>query len=430
MRQVSVVLCIVTALVLSVGSSVAEDRRDRLRDPYLATTTAAILNADRLRPRLKREIVHVAGLPGRNQVPALEGRGNLGVAFYRQDRPAPLVFILSGLGSNPYFGMATYYANLFYREGSHVIILPSPMTWNFALAASRSGAPGYVPQDARDLYDVMQRILAALRTRYAVTITRIDFMGTSLGALEGAHLSVIDAEEGRIGIGRYVLVNPPLDLGYALAKVDDWHALAAKFGKEGAKGIVAKALGIVESYSTDRRDDPAIYEMVARDFARFTREELQFLIAQDLQAALPELVSVMQIVQGQDGRAPAGKDEVRKRLQEATDMTLARYCDEIALPVWRLQAAEPHADLDSFFQRGSLASILERLRGNPRVHVVHNTDDPLVDRRSLEDLKEALGDQMTLYLHGGHLGNAWHPAHRELVLSFFRPTGVAPRVRN
>src|SRR5207245_10892281 len=135
---------------------------------------------------------------------------------------------------------------------------------------------------------------------YAVTITVIDFMGTSLGALEGAYLSVIDAEEGRIGIGRYVLVNPPLDLGYALARVDDWHALAAKFGKEGAKGIVAKALGIVESYSKDRRDDPAVYEMVARDFARFTREELQFLIAQDLQAALPELVSVMQIVQGQD----------------------------------------------------------------------------------------------------------------------------------
>src|SRR5215510_7379053 len=109
MRRLSVGLCIVTVLVLSVGSlcpgsAEAYDPSDRLRDPYLATTTAAILNADRLRPRLKREIVHIAGLPGRNQVPGLEGRGNLSVAFYGQDRPAPLVFILAGLGSNPYFG--------------------------------------------------------------------------------------------------------------------------------------------------------------------------------------------------------------------------------------------------------------------------------------------------------------------------------------
>jgi hypothetical protein len=430
MRQVSVTLFIVIALVLSVGSGAAEDRTDRNHDPYLATVTTAILNADRLHPRLKREIVHVPALPGRNQLPALEGRGNLSVAFYRQDHPAPLVFILSGLGSNPYFGLATYYANLFYsREGSHVVILPSPMTWNFALAASRSGAPGYAPQDARDLYDVMQRILLVLRTRYGVSITGIDFMGTSLGALEGAYLSVIDAEEGRVGIGRYLLVNPPIDLGYAMARVDEWHALAAKFGKERAKEIVAKALNIVDSFSKDRRDDPALFDMVAGDFAGFTREELQFLIAENLQAALPELVYITQIVQGQDVPA-ADKDGVRKRLQEATDMTLVRYCGEVALPAWRRQAAEPQADLDSFLQRASLTPILERLRGNSRVHIVHNADDPLIDRRSIEALKEALGDQMTVYAYGGHLGNAWHPAYRDFVLSFFRTVRVATRPRN
>src|SRR5262245_33046981 len=89
-RAAAVGLCIATGVVLSVGSGQAEDGRQWLRDPYLPTTTAAILNADRLHPRLKREIVHIAGLPGRNQVPGLEGRGNLSVAFYGQDRPAPL----------------------------------------------------------------------------------------------------------------------------------------------------------------------------------------------------------------------------------------------------------------------------------------------------------------------------------------------------
>src|SRR5207237_8512342 len=98
---------------------------------------------------------------------------------------------------------------------------------NCALAASRSGAPGHVPEDARDVYEAMQRTLSLLGARYGVKTTTINFMGASLGALEGAYLSVIDAEEGKIGIGKYLLVNPPLDLGYALAKVDEWQALGA-----------------------------------------------------------------------------------------------------------------------------------------------------------------------------------------------------------
>jgi hypothetical protein len=57
------------------------------------------------------------------------------------------------------------------------------MSWNFALAASRSGAPGYSPEDARDLYEAMQQTLSILRTRYDVEILGINFLGASLGAL-------------------------------------------------------------------------------------------------------------------------------------------------------------------------------------------------------------------------------------------------------
>jgi hypothetical protein len=51
---------------------------------------------------------------------------------------------------------------------------------------------------------------------------------------------------------------------------------------------------------------------------------------------------------------------------------------------------------------------------------MHNADDFLTDRRSLEELKEALGDRMTLYPYGGHLGNLWYPDNRAAVLKFFR----------
>jgi hypothetical protein len=412
-------LIVLTALCLSWSSAEADDYRYPYHDPYLATVTTAIVDGDSLAHRPKREVVHVPGLPGRNAVPLLEGRDGLSVALYRQDHPAPLLFILSGIGSNPYFGLAPYFAGLFYREGSHVVILPSPMSWNFALAASRSGAPGYAPEDARDLYEAMQTLLPMLRIRYGLEITGINFLGASLGALEGAYLSVIDAEERKIGINKFLLVNPPLDLSYAFTKVDEWDAFQNKFGKDKSKKLVAKALGIVESFPKEKRDDPAVIDKLAKAFAGFTTEELQFLIAEDLQSLLPELVYVTQAIHDQNVlKAP--KDQARKRLQEAKTLTFSDYSEKIAVPLWRLQAAEPQADSESFWKRGSLAPILGRLRGYLPVQFMHNADDFIARRKSIEELKDGLSDQVILYPHGGHLGNLWYPENKEYVLRFFR----------
>jgi len=62
------------------------------------------LSDDGATPRVDSTIIRVPGLPGRNHLPTLEGRGDVSLALYRQTRPAPLLFILAGLGSNPYFG--------------------------------------------------------------------------------------------------------------------------------------------------------------------------------------------------------------------------------------------------------------------------------------------------------------------------------------
>ena len=412
-------LIVLTALCLSWSSAEADDYKYPFHDPYVATITSAILNSDALSHRPKREVIHLPGLADRGDVPLLEGRGGLSVALYRQNRPAPLLFILSGTGTNPYFGVATYFAGLFYQDGSHVVILPSPMSWNFALASSRSGAPGYAPEDARDLYTAMQILLPMLRIQHGLEITDINFLGASLGALEGAYLSVIDADERKIGIRKFLLVNPPLDLTYAFAKVDEWDAYKFQFGAAKSKSIVTKALGIVESFSREKRDDPTVFVRLAKAFAGFTTQEIQFLIAEDLQSLLPELVYVTQAIHDQ-GVLKAPQDQARKRLQEAKGLTFKDYTEKIAVPSWRLQAAEPQADAETFAKRGSLAPILARLRGYPLVQFMHNADDFIAPKESIQEFKDALGDQVMLYPYGGHLGNLWYPENKEYVLKYFK----------
>ena len=231
-RNVYFTYFVAATIGFSLSSIEAAEYKYPYRDPYIATATTAILSDDGATPRANSEVVHVPGLPGRNKLPSLEGRGDVSIALYRQNRPAPLIFILAGIGSNAYFGVGPYLASIFHREGAHIVILPSPMSWNFALSASRSGAPGFAPDDARDLYEVMQKSLATLRERYDLKITAISFMGVSLGALQGAYLSVIDDDERKIGIAKYLLVNPPVDLFYAVRKLDEWNTLQTKFGRE------------------------------------------------------------------------------------------------------------------------------------------------------------------------------------------------------
>ncbi|HEY7166610.1 MAG TPA: hypothetical protein VIB79_18700 [Candidatus Binatia bacterium] len=417
---------LLTTVSLLLISAEADSYNYPYHDPYLATVTASILNDDGPDARLKSESVRVPALAGRNQLPTLEGRGDMGVALYRQNRPAPLLFILSGIGTNPYFGVATYLARLFYRQGFHILILPSPMTWNFALSASRTGAPGYAPADARDLYEVMVKALSVIKSRHNVKITRLDFMGLSLGALEGAYLSVIDDEERKIGIEKYLLVNPPLDLEYALDKIDEWDALRGKFGVEKSKGTVSKAIAILEPFSKENRDDPAVFDKLVRSFSSFNREQIQFLIAEDLQTLLPELVYVSQAVHDQK-LLTEPQNSLRKRLREANDLSFAEYNEKIALPRWRVQTGERDATLDTFLKKGSLEPILDRLRENPKVQIVHNADDCLTDRRSIEKLQEALGEQLVVYPYGGHLGNLWYSENKEYFFRVFR-TGEAAEI--
>ncbi len=95
------------AVGLSPSTVQAEGYAYPYRDPYLATVTTAILNAVGVTPRLKREAIHVPVLAGRSHLPTLEGRGHVSMTLYRQDHPAPLLFVLAGIGSNSYFGLGT-----------------------------------------------------------------------------------------------------------------------------------------------------------------------------------------------------------------------------------------------------------------------------------------------------------------------------------
>lgn len=76
----------------------------------------------------------------------------------KQAGPAPLIFIIAGTGAHYSSSTMEYLKKLFYGAGFHVAQISSPTAYDFMVGASPYATPGYSPQDARDLYSVMQAI--------------------------------------------------------------------------------------------------------------------------------------------------------------------------------------------------------------------------------------------------------------------------------
>ena len=60
---------------------------------------------------------------------------------------------------------------------------------------------------------------------------------------------------------------------------------------------------------------------------------------------------------------------------------------------------------------------------------MHNADDVLTERGSVDELKSVLGDRMILYPLGGHLGNLWFQENREAIVALFRTAAGSERTR-
>jgi predicted alpha/beta-fold hydrolase len=130
---------------------------------------------------------------------------------------APLIFIIAGTGAHYASGTNEYLKKLFYGAGFHVVQLSSPTSYDFMAAASRSATPGYSPEDADDLYRVMQ----AVRAQHPkLDVSKFMLTGYSLGALHAAFVSQLDETRRAFDFKRVLLLNPPVNLYTSITNLD------------------------------------------------------------------------------------------------------------------------------------------------------------------------------------------------------------------
>jgi len=392
------------------------------KEPYLATLSSVLMRSDSADPAIEKAVTinHLTLFPERAQIEEIKGQRQLVFQLYRQAGAAPLIYVQGGIGANVFSGTSRYTADILFREGFHVIILPSPFNWNFTLTASSSGLPGITDEDAVDIYNVMKATLAAVKAQYGIKVKRIGAVGFSLGALQLAYVSEVDRLEGSLNIERFLLINPPVELETAVDKISALNVANLGLEPEIAQRLISYAFGwVLNAWQLDI-DDPAYFANLDKRF-KVNQRGRQFLIGYAMQLMVDQVISVGETLNRRDLLAePSPLATELLGAAKGQKYTFGQYMNEVVLPVWaeRLDTDNPLGELRD---RVDLVPLLAKLGANEEIFAMHNADDFIVTPEQIQQMKQALGDRMTVYPFGGHLGNLWFEPNKQHIRDVFAP---------
>lgn len=340
----------------------------------------------------------------------------------RQPGAAPLIFIISGTGASYAAGKTESLKRLFYGAGYHVVQLSSPTSFDFIAAASRFATPGYSPEDAQDLYRVMQAVRAQ---QHDLPVTEFHLTGYSLGALNAAFVSQLDETRQSFNFKRVLLLNPPVNLYTSISNLN-------KLVQTRVEGIDSSTTFyelIMEKLTRYYRQQGVIDLDAAMLFdfqqspLRLSDEQMAMLIGSVFRFSSADIAFTSDLINRRGLIVPPGYS-----IDEGTSLEpffrRALLCDfdcyltEQLIPMWR--ARQDGGGLPQMNQQVSLYALEDYLRGNPKIAVMHNADDLILGPGDLGFLRRTFGERMTLYPRGGHCGNLDYRVNARDMLEFFR----------
>lgn len=349
----------------------------------------------------------------------------------KQAGPAPLIFIIAGTGA--YYSSSTmeYLKKLFYGAGFHVAQISSPTAYDFMVGASRYATPGYSPQDARDLYTVMQAIKKQQRT---LQVTDWHLTGYSLGGLQAAFVSHLDEQEQSFNFKRVLLLNPPVNLYTSvnnLSRLVHTQVVGTSETRTFYQLMLDKLTRYFNSKGRFDFSEAMLFDL-QNSSQKLNQNELAMLIGSAFRFFSADINFTSDLINRRGIITPP-----QQKINDGTNLTpffkRALLCDfecylqEQLLPFWHshfnnqqaTQVAADNADLERLIQASSLYALTDYLSSSKKIGVMHNADDIILGQGDLGFLKQHFAERLTLYPYGGHLGNLDYLDNAADILEFF-----------
>jgi ABC-type transporter lipoprotein component MlaA/pimeloyl-ACP methyl ester carboxylesterase len=342
---------------------------------------------------------------------SIPGTGRrLKFTFWLQPGPAPVVYIVPGLGSHRLAETSIALAELVYKNGFSAVCISSPFNAEFMERASTAALPAYLPVDGHDLHVALTAIDHRLNASYPGRFSGKALLGYSMGAFDSLYLASTEPtnQSPLLKFDRYVAVNSPVRLLHGVSKLDEFYQAPLGWPAAERTGDMENAFLKVAALSKRK--------LTPRTSLPFSAIESKFLIGLSFRFILRDIIFNSQRRHNQ-GVLHHWISSFRREpaYQEILQYSYQDYFEKFAIPYYRARGMASPAEL--LEKAGDLRTYESGLRGNPKVRVIVNQNDFLLTSYDLDWLHATFAPkQLTVFAQGGHLGNLVNPTVQKTIL--------------
>lgn len=337
-------------------------------------------------------------------------------SLVKQNKPAPLIFIVAGTGASHDSIRMNYFQRIFYKEGYNVISITSPIHMNFILNTSQSKMPGPLMEDSKDIYEVMKKSYEMVKNEIMLTETYL--MGYSLGATQAAFISYIDSKENSFNFKRTFMINPVVDLHSSATLLDQ--LLEENIGgkKENISELIDEVLTELSKNRTKKNTgitEESIFE-IFKDKV-LSNEKMGALIGLAFRMIAVDFNFVTDLVNDRKVyvKESIGKYESLFPFYEKIGFAgLLSYLEKIAEPYYK----EKGVSRDKLLNMVKINEIENYLKNSSNIAMVTNEDELILESHEIKYLKEIFKDKIIVYPTGGHCGNMYYTPNVKTMLNY------------
>ena len=319
----------------------------------------------------------------------------------QKDKNAPLVIIYPSIGEGITSHHSVVFAKMFYDLGYSVIIQGSHFHWEFIKSLPEGYRPGMPNQDVAYLREISAKIIEKLEDKYECNFTDRTVIGTSFGAFATLFLADMESKENTLGITRYISINPPVELLYAVNVIDKNNENNIQNIADIKKQVALSASKIIQ-LSQQKNENKENFKL---DMLPFSKDEAKLITCFVLRQKLSDLIFTLENT----------KTSKRTNIYNLiNNMSYQDYIDKYIMPTNCCTKEELN-------KKTSLHSISNYLRTNDNYKIYHTLDDYLVNEMQLRDLREFSGKNLILFDKGSHLGYLYRKEFKDELLKDIQP---------
>lgn len=333
-----------------------------------------------------------------SSVNVTEGKDDYAFRYLLQKKKSsPLVILYPSIGEGVTSHHSLVFAKIFYDQGYSVIIQGSHFHWEFAKSLPDGYAPGNPEIDSIHLRKITKKIIDKLEDKYECNFTDRVVLGTSFGAFATLFVADLESKENTLNITKYISINPPIELLYAVNVIDKNNDIASNNPVDIKKRVAIGASKIIQLYE-ERNKNKEDFKL---ETLPFSEDEARLITCFVLRQKLSDLVFTLK------NTSQTKRTDIYNSIN---NISYLDYAKEYMLK----NNIETMEELN---RRASLYSINEYLKNNRNYKIFHSLDDYLVNDKQLKDLKELSGTSLVLFDRGSHLGHLYRKEFREALIN-------------